>query len=86
MGGVDLERGRSVLESSTARATNDSRGMLTLRTLCILSCTSLTALNEMETAISVSGSGSLRVSEDTGVGGGVAGFDGAAILMVLRSR
>ena len=80
------ERGRSSFESSIARAMNVDKGMSTPRVVRIRCWTSRTALSEMETVISVSGSG--RAGSE-GVGfdeGGVLIDLGGLILILLRSR
>ena len=55
------------------------------KVLCIRSWSSVTALNEMETATSVSGSKSGKAFSASKVGGAKGGA-GDAILILLRSR
>ena len=71
-----------------ARLMKVSRGTSMPRVLYIRSWTSLTALKEMETAISVSTSamGSGASATAAFVAGLVLGGAGGAILMLLRSR
>lgn len=86
-----LERGRSSFASSVARAMNVERGSVTPRVVWIRFWTSRTAFREIETAISVSGSGSGAVDaacvadDDDDEGGGGICF-GGAIFTLLRSR
>ena len=89
VGAVVVERGRSSLATSVARAMNVERGSVMPRVVCRRFWTSRTALKEIETAISVSGSGAgaAALGSDGMVllGGGSIDF-GGAILMLLRSR
>ena len=80
------ERGRSSFESSIARAMNMEKGMSTPRVVRIRCWTSRTALREMETATSVSGSGRAGSEEVAFVEGGVLIDLDGLILILLRSR
>ena len=80
------ERGRSSFESSTARVMNVDKGMSMPNVVRMRCWTSRTALREMETATSVSGS---RRPGPAGVGFAARGDSvdfGGLILTLLRSR